>query len=120
MNRGRPKGTEKYGIKFLTDSQCDAFMRAAKKHKRDSFLFSLMLFVGARVSEITNLKFSDINDQSYQIFIQGKKNGASRHYTMRCFVSTKFGPLMIFLKRWFAYNKITQGEMHEYQEKAIA
>ena len=37
-----------------------------------------------------------------------------------CFVSTKFGPLMIFFKRWFAYNKITQGEMHEYQEKAIA
>jgi len=22
-----------------------------------------------------------------------------------CFVSTKFGPLMIFLKRWFGYNK---------------
>jgi len=36
-----------------------------------------------------------------------------------CFVSEKFGPLMIFLKRWFTYNKITQGEMHEYQEKAI-
>jgi len=27
---------------------------------------------------------------------------------------------MIFLKRWFAYNKITQGEMHEYQEEIIA
>jgi hypothetical protein len=27
---------------------------------------------------------------------------------------------MIFLKRWFAYNKHTQGEMHEYKEKAIA
>jgi hypothetical protein len=37
-----------------------------------------------------------------------------------CFGSAKFGPLMIFLKRWIAYNKITQGEMHEYQEKAIA
>ena len=38
----------------------------------------------------------------------------------QCFVSTKFGPLMIFLKRWFSYNKITQGDMHEYQEKVIA
>jgi len=27
---------------------------------------------------------------------------------------------MIFLKGWFAYNKITQGDIHEYQEKAIA
>jgi len=39
---------------------------------------------------------------------------------VECFVSAKFGPLMIFLKRWFAYNKITQGDIHEYQEKAIA
>jgi voltage-gated potassium channel len=37
-----------------------------------------------------------------------------------CFVSSEFGPLMIFLKRWFAYNKTTQGDMHEYQEKVIA
>ena len=35
-----------------------------------------------------------------------------------CFVSAKFGPLMIFLKRWFAYNKITQGDMHEYKKEA--
>jgi hypothetical protein len=33
MNRGRPKGTEKYGIKFLADSQCEAFMRATKKRE---------------------------------------------------------------------------------------
>jgi len=37
-----------------------------------------------------------------------------------CFVSTKFGPLMIFLKRWFADNETMRGEMHEYQEEAIA
>jgi tetratricopeptide (TPR) repeat protein len=37
-----------------------------------------------------------------------------------CFVSTKFGPLMIFLKRWFAYNETIRGEKHEYQEKVIA
>jgi tetratricopeptide (TPR) repeat protein len=32
-----------------------------------------------------------------------------------CSVSAKFGPHMIFLKRWFGYNKITQGDMHEYK-----
>jgi DNA repair exonuclease SbcCD ATPase subunit len=37
-----------------------------------------------------------------------------------CDVSARFGPLMMFLKRWFTYNKITQGDMHEYQEEAIA
>ena len=33
-------------------------------------------------------------------------------YDAECFVSTKFGPLMIFLKRRFAYNKITQGDIY--------
>jgi hypothetical protein len=27
---------------------------------------------------------------------------------------------MMFLKRWFAYNKITQGEMHEEQASQAA
>jgi len=37
-----------------------------------------------------------------------------------CDGSAKFGPLMIFLKRWFAYNETIRGETHEYQEKVIA
>ena len=36
------------------------------------------------------------------------------------FCFPKFGPLMIFLEQWNAYNKIMQGEMHEDQEEAIA
>ena len=37
-----------------------------------------------------------------------------------CFVSAKFGPLMIFLKRWFAYTETTFGGMYECQEEAIS
>jgi len=37
-----------------------------------------------------------------------------------CGVSARFGPHMMFLKRWFAYNKITLGGIDEYQEEAIA
>ena len=79
---GRPGGTKKDGIKYLSDSELAAFMKATRKNKRDHFLFSLALFVGARVSEISQLRLKDVNEQSFQIFIQGKKNGASRHYTM--------------------------------------
>jgi integrase len=78
----RPKGTKKDGIKYLLESELAAFMKATKKNKRDRFLFSLMLFVGARVSEICQLKLSDVNEDSFQILIQAKKNGTSRHYTM--------------------------------------
>lgn len=78
----RPTGTKKDGIKYLLKPECEAFMRATKKNKRDSFLFSLCLFVGARVSELTEIKLADVNEGSFQIFIQAKKNGTSRHYTM--------------------------------------
>ena len=78
----RPKGTKKDGIKYLSESELAAFMKATRKNKRDSFLFSLILFVGARVSEITQLRLIDVNEQSFQILIQAKKNGTSRHYTM--------------------------------------
>ena len=54
----RPKGTKKDGIKYLSESELAAFMKATRKNKRDSFLFSLMLFVGARVSEICQLKLT--------------------------------------------------------------
>jgi len=40
-----------------------------------------------------------------------------------CFVSAKFGPLMIFPERWIAYNKTKQKDIYECQdalcEKAI-
>jgi integrase/recombinase XerD len=98
MNRGRPKGTEKFGIKFLTDSQCEAFMKATKKNKRDSFLFSLCLFVGARVSELTQIKHLDVNEGSFQIFIKAKKNGTSRYYTLP-------GQLWKKYKRWMRERK---------------
>ena len=78
----RPKGTKKDGIKYLSESELAAFMKATRKNKRDSFLFRLMLFVGGRVSEICQIRLKDVNEGSFQIFIQAKKNGTSRHYTM--------------------------------------
>jgi site-specific recombinase XerD len=80
---GRPKGTGKGGlIKYLSDNQLQSFMKVIKTSKRDDFLFSLMLYVGARVSEIANLKLDDINDESNQIVIRGVKSGNTRTYTI--------------------------------------
>ena len=78
----RPKGIKKDGIKYLSEPEMAAFMKAVRKNRRDRFLFSLILFVGARVSEISQLRLKDVNEQSFQILIQGKKGGTSRHYTM--------------------------------------
>ena len=78
----RPRGTKKDGIKYLSESELAAFMKATRTSKRDHFLFSLILFVGARVSEISQLRLKDVNEQSFQILIHGKKGGTSRHYTL--------------------------------------
>jgi len=104
----RPRGTKKDGIKFLTDSQCAAFMKATRNNKRDCFLFSLMLFVGGRVSEICQLKLSDVNEDSFQILIQAKKNGTSRHYTVS-------GKLFKKYKSWIRERaKMEHADMNPY------
>lgn len=80
---GRPKGTGKSGlIKYLNDNQLERFMKLTKQSKRDDFLFSLMLYVGARVAEIADLKLEDVNEESNQIVIRGVKSGSTRVYTI--------------------------------------
>jgi integrase/recombinase XerD len=94
--RGRPKGTGRNGqIKYLTDDQLERFMKAVRQSKRDDFLFSLMLYVGARVAEIANLKLEDVNEESNQILIRGVKSGRTRVYTMP-------GKLWKKYKRWMS------------------
>lgn len=96
---GRPMGTTKEGVrKYLNDNELRAFMKVIKKSKRDDFLFSLMLFVGARVSEISQLKLADINPESNQIVIRGVKGGNVRWYTIP-------GKLWKKLERWLRQRK---------------
>jgi len=81
--RGRPEGTEKGGvIKYLNDDQLERFMKEVRESRRDDFLFSLMLYVGARVAEISNLKLEDFNGESNQVVIRGVKSGNTRVYTL--------------------------------------
>ena len=75
----------------------------------------MMVFSNGVFSKPQNLK-GDINsvefdahecisaDESFMIYDSTRPGGFDQ---TDCFVSAKFGPLMIFLKRWFAYDKIT-------------
>jgi integrase/recombinase XerD len=104
----RPRGTKKDGIKYLSESELAAFMKATRTNKRDHFLFSLMLFVGARVSEVCQLKLSAMNEPAFQVFIQAKKNGTSRHYTMS-------GKLFKKYKSWIRERaKMEHADMNPY------
>lgn len=90
--RGRPEGTEKYGvIKYLSDEQLERYMKQVRQSKRDDFLFGLMLYVGARVAEVSNLKLEDFNNESNQVTIRGVKSGNTRVYTMPGKLWKKYG-----------------------------
>ena len=80
---GRPENTGKGGIiKYLNDDQLERFMKAVRPSQRDDLLFSLMFYVGARISEIANLRLKDVNIESRQVVIRGVKGGNTRVYTI--------------------------------------
>jgi integrase/recombinase XerD len=82
---GRPKGTTKNSIiKYLDEDQQKKFLRAVRgsKSERDDLMFTLILFLGLRASEVQKIKLSDINFDSFQITIAGLKSGRVRTYDL--------------------------------------
>jgi len=84
MNKaGRPKGTKKHGLKYLTDSELQRFNEALeeKGNLRNKLMMRLTLFLGLRVQELINIRMSDIEEESHSITIQGVKGGRIRTYS---------------------------------------
>jgi len=79
--RGRPPGTTKGSqVRYLTEQELSAFFKIAKRSKRDSLLFNLILFFGLRSREAAELKLSDFNLQDLKVTIAAVKNGLTREY----------------------------------------
>jgi integrase len=78
----RPVGTKKCGLKYLNSEQVTAFKKALEEggSLRDELAMRLTFRFGLRVQELANLRVSDINFDSQQIFIKGVKSGRSRSY----------------------------------------
>jgi type 1 fimbriae regulatory protein FimE len=81
--QGRQKNIDLRSREYLLDREIDSIITAAKKSKnglRDSTLILLMYRHGLRMSEATNLKWSDVDLVTGTIHINRKKNGVSgRH-----------------------------------------
>lgn len=80
----RPVGTKKTGLKFLNEDELERFFKTVDKSKnrRDLFMFRLILFLGLRVSECSQIKLEDLNLESHQLSIDGMKNGRLRTYDL--------------------------------------
>lgn len=82
MKAGRPLGSKKTELPYLSETQLQSFMTALRKTKnlRDELFFKLTLYLGLRVSEATHLKMSDIKKDVYGIRVVGKKGGRTKTY----------------------------------------
>jgi len=80
--KGRPVGSKKTELPYLSETQLQSFMTALRKAKnlRDELFFKLVLYLGLRVTEATHLKLSDIKDDVYGIRVVGKKGGRTKTY----------------------------------------
>ena len=65
---------------YLNESEIDALLKAAKKSRygtRDNLIILMMYRHGLRVSELINIRKSDLNLKQSRIFVNRIKNGLS-------------------------------------------
>lgn len=65
---------------YFTESEIDALLKAAKKSRygtRDNLIILMMYRHGLRVSELINIRKSDLNLKQSRIFVNRIKNGLS-------------------------------------------
>lgn len=67
-----PKSKDSLGSKILPKEDIAKLIEAATA--RDSLMLKCMYFMGVRVSEVCNLRFSDLNNKVVSIFGKGDKN----------------------------------------------
>jgi integrase len=71
---------------FITEAELEELVNATKKSRhrwRDTALLRVMFWHGMRVSEVCNLRQSDLDFKSGQIFVRRIKGGLSTHQPLR-------------------------------------
>ncbi len=82
---GRPVGTTKgEQVLALSDDELERFLKATRNDKTARLQMSLGLFLGLRVSELAEIKPSDVNLNGALavVTIQGKKGGNRKAYDL--------------------------------------
>jgi integrase len=87
---GRPKGTLRPGIKYLTPAEWSSFQHEVKDSLLYDFLFNLMFTVAGRVTEITHLRLSSIDERVKKLQVQGVKGGTLGRYSMEAVLWRKY------------------------------
>jgi integrase len=74
------------GKDFITEAELEELVKAAKSSRhqwRDTALLRVMFWHGLRVSELCNLRQSDLDFRSGQIHVRRIKGGLSTHHPLR-------------------------------------
>jgi integrase/recombinase XerD len=81
---GRPRGTALNGrIRYFTDGELEAFMKAARRHgAKWAALWGLTYHFALRVGEAVSLRLADFDMNAHQVRIKAEKGGLTRVYDM--------------------------------------
>ena len=81
---GRPVGTKRGGHRYLDEQELTRFFKVAKAERSENHLLLALTYTYAmRVSEVVDLKWSDIDVASRRITITGLKNGLTHPYVIQ-------------------------------------
>ena len=85
-SRGITINAHEKGKDFITETELEELVQGAKKcrHRwRDTAMLRVMFWHGLRVSELCNLRRSDLDFKSGQLFVRRVKGGLSTHQPLR-------------------------------------
>ena len=74
------------GKDFITETELEELVQGAKKSRhrwRDTAILRVMFWHGLRVSELCNLRRSDLDFKSGQLYVRRVKGGLSTHQPLR-------------------------------------
>jgi integrase len=107
-------------ISYMTAEQLDRFLKAAKAFgPREHAMFLFAVAHGARVSEIANLRMSDINFHNDQIHINRLKGSMSSTQTLMKVKGNSLFDEKAAFKAWLAVRKPDAGDYVFNSQKAI-
>jgi integrase len=107
-------------ISYMTSEQLERFLKTAKEHgPREHAMFLFAVAHGARASEISNLKLSDISFANEQVHIARLKGSLASTQTLLKVKGNSLFDEKAVLKAWLAVREADAGDYVFNSQKAI-
>lgn len=120
MPKQRAKQSVRTRISYMNSEQIERFLQAAKEHgAREHSMFLFALAHGARASEISNLKLSDVNLKTEQVHIARLKGSLDTTQTLLRVKGNSLFNEATAIKIWLAERAPDAGDYVFNSQKSV-